>query len=158
MPNVPGLRSPYEKVGRIVYFGRMLDKIRLHAAGKLPPEYHANLGDAQPGVFDARCCRFLGVAFAEIQKRTLEGLGNAEVLGWVESRGAARTDEDCKVWNSFLMKRGWHDPEANVEALRKRLRESGLEGRGIETFFDYIDADEGRDAVSSRAWEGAHKD
>jgi len=36
MSHVPGLRSPYVKVGRLVYFGRMLDKIRLHAAGRLP--------------------------------------------------------------------------------------------------------------------------
>lgn len=39
---VPGIRSSYEKVGGIVYFGRMLDKIRLHAAGQLPDGY--NLG------------------------------------------------------------------------------------------------------------------
>jgi hypothetical protein len=26
----------------------MLDKIRLHAMGKLPPEYQTNVGDAQP--------------------------------------------------------------------------------------------------------------
>jgi hypothetical protein len=39
---VPGLRSSYEKVGGIVYFGRMLDKIRLHASGRLPEGY--NLG------------------------------------------------------------------------------------------------------------------
>jgi hypothetical protein len=32
MPTIPGLRSPYERVGRLVYFGRLLDKIRLHAA------------------------------------------------------------------------------------------------------------------------------
>jgi gluconokinase len=35
MPNIPGLRSCYDKVGRLIYFGRMLDKIRLHAAGQL---------------------------------------------------------------------------------------------------------------------------
>lgn len=44
MPHVPGLRSCYAKVGRLIYFGRMLDKIRLHAAGRLPDEYHAQLG------------------------------------------------------------------------------------------------------------------
>lgn len=47
LPVVPGLRSCYAKVGRLVNFGRMLDKLRLHAAGKLPAEYQANLGDAQ---------------------------------------------------------------------------------------------------------------
>ena len=37
MQNIPGLRSCYDKVGRLIYFGRMLDKIRLHAAAQLPP-------------------------------------------------------------------------------------------------------------------------
>ena len=58
MPHVPGLRSPFDKVGRLVYFGRMLDKIRLHAIGKLPPEYQTNLGDAHPKLNDRRCSRF----------------------------------------------------------------------------------------------------
>jgi hypothetical protein len=57
MPAVTGLRSAYDKVGRLVFFGRMLDKIRLHAAGRLPPDYVANLGEVRPTVFDARCCR-----------------------------------------------------------------------------------------------------
>ena len=39
---VPGLRSPYDKVGDIVYFGRMLDTIRWQASGRLPDGY--NLG------------------------------------------------------------------------------------------------------------------
>ncbi len=39
MPHVPGLRSCYAKVGRLIYFGRMLDKIRLHASAKLPEDY-----------------------------------------------------------------------------------------------------------------------
>src|ERR1700729_4124246 len=63
MPFVPGLRSPYAKVGRLVYFGRMLDKIRLHAAGRLPADYIENLGDKNPGVFDTRCCRFVRASY-----------------------------------------------------------------------------------------------
>jgi gluconokinase len=31
---IPGLRSPFDQVKGLVYFGRMLDKIRLAAAGK----------------------------------------------------------------------------------------------------------------------------
>ena len=57
MPHVPGLRSCYDKVGRLVYFGRMLDKLRLHAAGNLPADYHNNLGDSHQFVLDGRCCR-----------------------------------------------------------------------------------------------------
>ena len=156
MPTVPGLRSPYAKVGRLVYFGRMLDKIRLHAQGKLPEDYLANLGDGKPGLFDTRCCTFLGVSFAEIRQRTLAGGSDEDVLEWVEQKGIRRSDDDCLVWNSFLMKRGWHDPAANTETLKRRIREGGLDGKGIETFFDYIDCDEGRDPLSTKAWESAY--
>src|SRR5215475_5740952 len=68
---VPGLRSSYEKVGGIVYFGRMLDKIRLKAAGKLPEGY--NVGTAKFTWFDARCTRFLGIDYDAVKKVTLEG-------------------------------------------------------------------------------------
>ena len=35
---VPGLRSPREEVEGLVYFGRMVDKLRLEQAGQLPAE------------------------------------------------------------------------------------------------------------------------
>src|ERR1044071_4095484 len=102
MPSVPGLRSVYAKVGRLVYFGRMLDKIRLHAAGKLPADYIANLGDAQTTVLDGRCCRFLGVPYADIKTRTLQGGEDHEILAWVEARGTKHGDEECHIWNRFI--------------------------------------------------------
>jgi hypothetical protein len=153
MPHVPGLRSPYAKVGRLVFFGRMLDKIRLHSAGKLPPDYVENRGDSKPTVFDTRCCAFLRAPHDEIRRRTLEGGSDDEVLEWVEKRGGRRTDEECFVWNCFLMKRGWHDDPGLAKRLRQRAVEGGLEDKPIETFFDYIDFDEGRDPVSARSWE-----
>src|SRR5262245_16917247 len=133
--HVPGLRSPYAKVGRIVYFGRMLDKIRLHAAGSLPEaDYAANLGQG----FDGRCCNFLRVKYEELRHRTLErDLSDAQLLHWAEQRGGPRSDEECEIWNGFMMKRGWRD---SVNALvAKRTAESRLEGKPILTMFDYID-------------------
>jgi hypothetical protein len=38
---IPGLRSPFDHFNGLVYFGRMLDKIRLAAAGKLPEGWQA---------------------------------------------------------------------------------------------------------------------
>jgi gluconokinase len=150
MPAVPGLRSPHAKTGRLVYFGRMLDKIRLHAAGQLPPDYHANLGETHPRVFDALCCRFLRVPYADIAARVQTGGTDGEILAWCFARGGARTDEECEIWNDFLRKRGWRD--ARSDALQTRVRESGLGGRSIETFFDLIDVDEGRDPVAAQPW------
>lgn len=149
MSIVPGLRSPYAKVGRIVYFGRMLDKLRLHAAGKLPvDEYGPNLGQG----FDARCCSFLRVEYDALKAHALgANFSDEEMLAWAEARGGRRSDEDCEVWNGFMMKRGWRDPAAEV--LAKRIRESALEQKPIMTMFDYIDFDEGRDPVTAKAWE-----
>lgn len=148
MPNIPGLRSPYARTGRLVYFGRMLDKIRLHAAGALPADYVENLGTG----FDGRCCRFLRVDYTALRDRTLAGdLGEAGLLAWCHAQGGERSDEECEVWNGFMMKRGWRD--AGAPTLAHRIRESALENRPVMTMFDYLDFDEGRDPVSARAWE-----
>ncbi len=149
MPIVPGLRSPYVKVGRLVYFGRMLDKIRLHATGRLPPgDYAPNLGKG----FDGRCCNFLRVNYDELKTRVLAGdLDDTQLLAWCHERGGARTDEECEVWNGFMTKRGWRDGAA--ETLAKRIKESALEGQPVLTMFDYLDYDEGRSSAAERPWE-----
>lgn len=146
MPSIPGLRSNYDKTGRLVYFGRMLDKIRLHAAGRLPADYHANLGLG----FDARCCGFLRVAYGDLKARVLAGGTDEEILAWCQERGGPRIDDECNIWNRFMMKIGWRDDRTAV--LQQRIREFGLEGRPIETFFDLNEYDEGRDPVGTQAW------
>jgi hypothetical protein len=151
MPAVPSLRSPYIKVGRLVYFGRMLDKIRLHAAGQLSAAYVANLGESKPIFFDARTCLFLGISYDDLRARVLAGGTDEEILAWVESRGPARTDAECTVWNRFMVKLGWRDDRSAL--LQVRVGEFGLTGRPIETIFDLVDFDEGRDPVKDRAWE-----
>lgn len=144
MPSVPGLRSPYDTVSGIVYFGRMLDKIRLHARGELPEDYTAFIG-AEPGGFDARCVRFLALDYSALTQRVLQGGTDEEILAWAFANGRQPSEEEIEVWNGFMMKRGWRDPAR--ERLLFRLQESGLPlGGGIETMFDYIDADEGRPA------------
>jgi hypothetical protein len=151
MPHVPGLRSCYAKVGRLVYFGRMLDKIRLHAAEQLPEVYQANLGDGQFLTLDGRCCRFLGLRYADLREHTLAGGTDEDVLAWAHARGTPRTDEECHMFNRFLLKFGWRDERSAV--LPQRIIDSGLQGKPIETILDHIEYDEGRDPVATRAWD-----
>jgi gluconokinase len=113
-------RSPAEKVGGLVYFGRMIDKIRAHARGELPPEYLERLGSG----FDGR--------------------SDEEIWQWAWERGRKPSEEDMGTWNEFLRKCGWKD--ALTPTLERRKKESGLQERAdIETMFQYIDADEGRE-------------
>ena len=138
--NVSELRSPHQRTGGLVYFARMIDKIRRHAAGELPGEYHANLG----GGFDGSCCRFLWVEYPALVERVKSGGGSdEEILAWAFQQGRKPDEQEVLVWNEFMRKRGWND-EA-TERLESRKAESGLSDRAdIQTFFDYIDADEGR--------------
>ena len=133
-------------------FGRTVDKIRLEAKGELPEDYRVNLGEVRFPVFDARLCRFLGVSYEQLRERTLEGGSDLEVLTWAHAAGTARSDEDCVIWNRFMTKLGWRDERSEI--LAARTVEYGLQGKTIETFFDLLDMDEGRDPVASKAWEG----
>lgn len=153
MPHIPGLRSPYIKVGRLIHFGRMLDKIRLNAAGQLPSDYVPLAGDSQLYTLDSRLCRFLGVLYADIRDHVLQNPTDPEEdhLAWVHARGIPRTDEECHIWNRFIAKLGWRDERSHV--LPQRILDSGLTGKPIETLIDHIDYDEGRDPVADRSWE-----
>ncbi len=133
-------RSPAEKVGGLVYFGRMLDKIRAHAKGELPADWVPNLGKG----FDKRCVQFLGVAYEDLVDRVLNrGGSEEEILQWAFGRGRKPAEEEMEIWNEFMRKLGWTDDV--TPTLERRKRESGLENRDdIQTMFHYIDADEGR--------------
>lgn len=132
-------RSPKDTVGGIVYFGRMIDKIRLMASGELHPELHANLGKG----FDERITDFLGVGYEAVALRVREGGGDDEILEWCFQQGVRPTEEQIEVWNGFMVKRGWRDVLS--ETLVRRKKESGFTDRDdIQTMFEYIDADEGR--------------
>jgi hypothetical protein len=134
-----GLRSPCKKVGGLVYFGRMLDKIRSHAKGELPPDYQANLGKG----FDGSCVRLLQVDYDQLVERAKQGGTDDEILRWCFSMGRQPSDDEIRVWNEFMRKRGWNDEVS--ETLERRKKEAGMAARSeIETMFAFIDADERR--------------
>jgi gluconokinase len=139
---IPGLRSPAEQVGGLVYFGRMLDKIRLAAQGKLPAAWAEMRGLASPNTFDARCCRFLKIDYAALEARTLKGGTDAELSAWAFEQGRRPSEDEIEMWNAFLMKRGWRD--GATERLHFRLTELGLPVGTVETMFEFMDLDEGR--------------
>jgi hypothetical protein len=133
--------SDYRETKGLIYFARMVDKIRLHAAGQLPPDYFVGVED--PTSFDARCSRFLGVDYDELVQRTLQGGLDDDVLEWCFTRGRRPSEEEIEVWNAFIAKRGWRDAgSADLQAAKER---AGLGARDdIHTWVDLHDAEEGR--------------
>ncbi|MES2573243.1 MAG: DUF5069 domain-containing protein [Verrucomicrobiota bacterium] len=149
---IPGLRSPSAQVNGLVYFGRMLDKIRLAAAGKLPADWQPMRG-AVKGSFDWRCCEFLKIDYAALEAETLKGAGDAELLEWAFTHGRQPNEQEIEIWNTFMIKRGWRD--AGTERLNERLAEIGLPPGTVETMFEFIDLDEGRLQAGSSNQQGA---
>jgi hypothetical protein len=132
---VPGLRQDAELVGGIVFFGRMLDKIRLHAQGKLPADYNRGTG------FDRRVCWFLRIGYPALVERVLAGGRDEEILEWCFAHGRKPEAEEILVFNAFLLKRGWRD-EASAE-LERMKRERGFGDRtDVQTWSDFHRADE----------------
>ena len=133
-------RSPYDREGGLVYFPRMLDKIRLQQAGELPGDYHANMGAG----FDLRCCDFLNVDYEAVAAQVREGKSDAEVLSWCCANGRRPNDNEIFMWNEYLRKCGWNDHYS--ERLRTRLEGLGMADRtDILTMFDLLEVDEGRE-------------
>jgi len=142
--NQLGIRSPSDTVGGIVYFGRMLDKIRLHDKNELPTDYQANLGRG----FDEFCIKFLHVEYQDVIRRVREGGTDEEILRWCFDKGQRPTDTEIYVWNEFMRKRGWNDEI--TEILKRRKKEAGMADHPeIDTMFAFIDADEGRSPTAS---------
>ncbi len=134
---IPGLRHSAEQVGGIVFFGRMLDKLRLHAQDKLPADYFPYRGTG----FDGRVCRFLRLEYSALVERVSAGGSDEEILDWCFVHGQKPSEEEIFIFNAFLMKRGWRDDSS--ENLEQMKRERGFAGRtDIQTFFDFHRADE----------------
>jgi Domain of unknown function (DUF5069) len=139
---VEGLRSPYEKIGGIYHLGRMLDKIRLHQANRLPEEYHRNFG-LSIGL-DGHLCGFLGVEFSAVCERVRQGGSDDEIAQWCFQHGLRPSKMQARIWNEFARKFGYDDAAAKFLARVKA--EDGLEHRtDVVTTFDLIDLREGRE-------------
>src|SRR5437762_10761468 len=106
-----GMRSPASRVVRIVYFGRMLDKIRQHQKGQLPSDYQANLGRG----FDSACTKFLRIDYNRLVARVDQGGTDDEILQWCFGMGHCPTEDEIYVWNEFMRKRGWRSEEHTSE-------------------------------------------
>ncbi len=135
-------RSPREQMDGWCYLPRFIDKVRLHLAGRLAPDYQANFAHAG---FDAQWLKAAGLKaedFIAVVKATLT---DGEVCDWVR-QNVKRSAGEKAAFNQWLLHRG---QEENDPALRERLRQrkadSNLSHRDdIQTFVDYIDADEKR--------------
>ena len=109
-----GVRSPYDKVGDLFYFGRMLDKIRSFAKGELPLEYQVNLGKG----FDKKCVTFLRVRYELVVDYVNYGLSDDAVLESLGGLAGAIEPDGFLIYTN----QPWH-PQLEFIARVLRNRE-----------------------------------
>jgi hypothetical protein len=134
------IRSAREQTLGIYVFPRVVDKIRLQAAGTLPAGYHVGI---VPGnrTFDDRLCKFLEIDFDAFATRVLQGGSHEELMEWCFENGRKPTAEQIEIWNGFMSKRGWRDNSG----FDKNKADAGFTHRPeIMTYFDLFEAEEGR--------------
>jgi gluconokinase len=143
----------YVETKGVIFFARLLEKIRLKDQGLLPADYNV-AGCGVWDCFDARFCRFFGVDENELIARTRAGGTNEEILDWCFAQDGRPNEEKIEYWNSFISKRGWRDESS--EELEEVKRAQGLGDRtDVQTWVDFHDVDEGRTPRSKFRPSGA---
>jgi len=133
-------RSPREVMAGWIYLPRFVDKIRLHLAGRLP----ADLQDNFTKGFDAKWLKAAGLEAEQFIAVVKNSITDGEVCDWVRQNLKA-SDADKTAFREHLLFHGKEDDEALRARLKMRKEQSGLVHRtDIQTFVDYIDADEKR--------------
>jgi len=118
-----------------VFFGRLLDRLRLKGQGDLPSEWQSEVSVATEG----RCVRFLRVNHEALEERALQGGSDDELLEWCFQCGRRPSNEDIQIWNAFMTKRGWRDDASDT--LQQAKNGAGLAHRAdIQTYFDLLEA------------------
>ena len=133
-------RSPREMMAGWIYLPRYLDKIRLHLAGNLHPDYQPNFGKG----FDGLWLQTAGVTHEQMIEVVENSLTDGEVCDWV--RQNIKDSPAAKAAHrETMLNRPTPDDAPGQERLRQRKAEAGIAGRDdINTFVDMIDADEKR--------------
>jgi hypothetical protein len=133
-------RSPREAMAGWAHLPRYIDKIRLHLAGRLHPDYQDNLGKG----FDGLWLQHASLTHEQMVEQVRGSITDGEICDWVR-RNVKKTAADQAAHLEAMLNYPRPDDEGMCARLQLRKEQSGLAHReDIRCFVDYIDADEKR--------------
>jgi hypothetical protein len=133
-------RSSRETMDGWMHLPRYVDKIRLHLAGKLAPDYQGNLGKG----FDGMWLQAAGLTHEQMVEVVRSTAIDGQVCDWVR-QNVKRTAADKAAHAQGMLNRPAAGDAAGLARLQQRKQEFGLAQRDdIKTFVDLNDADEKR--------------
>ena len=116
-----------------MHLPRFIDKIRLNLAGKLHPDYQANLCKG----FDAAWLEAAGVEAKELIEVVRNSITDGEVCDWVLEH--VKKPDSVKATHRERMLNSPKKDDAEMQArLKMRKQQAGLSGRDdIQSFVDF---------------------
>ena len=133
-------RSSREIMDGWMHLPRYVDKIRLHLAGKLHPDYHANFGKG----FDAMWLKAAGVTHDQMTEVVKNSFIDGQVFDWVRS-SVKKSPTEKRAHSEMMLNRPAPEDAAAQERFKQRKQEFNLGHRDdVRTFVDLNDADEKR--------------
>lgn len=140
MSNIIYPRSSHETMDGWMHLPRYIDKIRLHLAGQLHSDYHANFGKG----FDGMWLKAAGVTHEQMIELVKRSITDGQVCDWVRQNVKSSPAEKRAHAEDMLNRPAAGDTAAQ-ERLQQRKEQYGLAHRDdIKTFVDLNDADEKR--------------
>jgi hypothetical protein len=123
-----------------MHLPRYIDKIRLHLAGRLHPDYQPNFGKG----FDGMWLKAAGVTHGQMIEVVKNSITDGQVYDWVRQNVKESTAGKA-AHREAMLNRPAPEDAAGQERLQQRKAESGLAGRDdVKIFVDLLDADEKR--------------
>lgn len=133
-------RSSRETMDGWMHLPRYIDKIRLHLAGRLQPDYQPNFGKG----FDGMWLEAAGVTHEQMLEVVKDSFTDGQVCDWVR-RHVKRTPAEKRAHAENMTNRPRPDDDAANARFKQRKEQYGLAHReDIRTFVDLNDADEKR--------------
>jgi len=133
-------RSPRETMDGWPHLPRYIDKIRLHLAGKLHPDYQPNFGKG----FDGGWLKAAGVTHEQMIEVVENSVTDGQVCDWVKKH-VKKSPADKAALLKHMLDYPKSDDADGQARLKMRKEQSGISHRNdIQCFVDYIDADEKR--------------
>lgn len=130
-------RSPYVRLGGYVLLPRIIDKVRAGAAGKLGEYYDG------PEGMNGHFVRFVGIDFKAFKKAVAKGMGDGEVLAWVQANSKHKREPwEIAAWSAYHSTRPVDSDAETLERFAKQMTRLGSEREDIKTRFDYLDLDD----------------
>ena len=129
-------RSPRVRLGGYVILPRMLDKCRAELAGN-NGDYHYNCP------LDQRFLNFVGVNPESLKAEVAKGLGDSEVLAWIEANALNKRHEwDIELWSRSRETAAPSDNESREFVNGIVAGAGGAEREDLSTWFDVLDLDD----------------